>query len=308
LPSVSERIRRPMDEPMLLRLVMVSGLIRGSDLAKFYSQGGGGLDGSRTLEEFLTASGVDPQQLAIVKRAYVETSDFGSTLIDNLHLRRADDQKIRAMRKALNVCETEQLLAIKRGEPPLPIGEMLVERGLLTRAELDGVLRQQGMLTKIERYTSEHRERSSRTMAERMGLGGLRARIRGQGVAVAAVAVLALVIVANFWWAGAFRNKPDLFSSARGAEDHARNLGAFYANMLAELRHRQGANAEYYRGQLRQYCERLDRDKIVLPDQDSLHIRATFAALDFDRLAEIPPRDLPRLSAADIEKRLARKP
>jgi hypothetical protein len=304
--NVSERLRRPMDESMLLRLVMVSGLMSGSDLAKFYSQDGGGLDGSRTLEEFLTAGGVDGDHLNSIKRAYVETSDFGSTLIEGMYMRRAEEARIREMRKALNVCETEQLLAIKRGQPPLPIGEMLVDRGLLARAELEKIIQQQGMISKIERYTSEVRRRP--TMGERLGLDGLRERLAGAGAAVAAVALLLLVVLANLWWAGALRVSPDLFASARNDAEHVRNLQSHYGNMLTELRRGQSANAEYYCGLLEKYFERLDRRKIVLDDQEVRHIREILGTLDFSRLEEIPPRDRLRLSPAELEKRLARKP
>ena len=307
MPSVSDRVRRPMDESMLLRLVVVSGLMRGSDLAKFYGEGAGGLDGSRSLEEFLIAGGVDPEQLKVVKRAYVETSDFGSTLIEGLRARHAAEQEIRSMRKALNVCETDQLLCIKRGEAPLPIGEMLVERGLLSRAELQNIIRQQGMITKIERYSSEARVRA--TLVGRLRLRELRERLRGgRAAALLLGAGLALVILVNLWLTGAFGSAPDLFSRAGSPAQHARNVQACYGNMLAELRRRQVANAEYYRGQLHEYFQRLDRAKITLDDPEAGHVRGTYPALDFGALEQIPARELPRLSGPELEKRLLRTP
>jgi len=295
-----------MDESMLLRLVMVSGLVSGSDLAKFYSAGGGGLDGSQTLEEFLASRGVDAQHLNVLKRAYVETTDFGSTLLESMYLRRADEARIREVRKALNVCETEQLLAIKRGEPPLPIGEMLVERGMLSRQDLDGIIRQQGMISRIEHYTSEVRRRPD--AIERLGLGGVRSRLLGKGTAVAAAIGLLLVLLANLWWAGAFRSQPDPFALAGGPEEHARNVRAGYGNMFAELRRGQTANAEHYRGQLDGYIERLDQAGVVLNDAEVARIRGVLPKLDLTRIGEIAPGDRLRLSQQELEKRLVRNP
>ena len=303
MPSVSERLRRPMDESMLLRLVMVSGLMRGSDLARFYSEGGGGLDGSRTLEDFLLASGITVEQLNVVKRAYVETSDFGSTLLEGMRMRRADEQSVREMRKALNVCETQQLLAIKRGEAPAPIGEMLVAQGRLSRQELDRIIHQQGMLTRIERYSSEARDRAAVSWRDR-----LRALVAGKGTAFAAGALLVVVILANLWLAGAFRSTPDLFASARNSGEHARNVRAYYGNMLSELRRGQTANAEYYRGLLKDYLERLAAAKIALADEEADRIAGVYSSLDFAAIEKLPPPQRMALPQADLEKRLAVKP
>jgi hypothetical protein len=304
MPSISERFRRPLDESMLLRLVMVSGLMRGSDLARFYTEGGGGLDGSESLEEFLLANGVDAEQLKIVRRAYVETHDFGSTLVRTLHLRHAGADELRALDRALDACETEQLLQIRRGETPMPIGEMLVERGLLSREDLQAVIVQQGMLSKIERYTTEARERT--TLAGRWN----RARdfLADRVTSLAVIGGLLLVVLVNLWLAGAFERRRDPFDRARTPEQHAEHLRACYRNMLDELRRRQPDNAGYYRETLERYLQRLDESKVVIEDPEVARIRRVARSLDFDRLGTIPAGELPGMSAPELERRLAGKP
>jgi len=304
MPSISERFRRPLDESMLLRLVMVSGLMRGSDLARFYTEGGGGLDGSSSLDEFLVANGVDPEQLKIVKRAYVETHDFGSTLVQALQLRHAGPDELSAVDRALNACETEQLLQIKRGETAMPIGEMLVERGLLTREDLQAVIAQQGMLSKIERYTTEARERT--TLAGRLG----RAQdfLASRATSLAVIGGLILVVLLNLWLAGALERPRDPFDKAGTPEQHADNLKAHYRNLLDELRRGRPENATYYRDLLEGYFRRLDQSKVVLDDGEAAHIRRVYKKLDFERLGTIPSRELPGMSAGELEQRLSAKP
>jgi hypothetical protein len=165
------------------------------------------------------------------------------------------------------------------------------------------------MITRIERYSSEARARATLAGRLRLRFRELRERLRGgRAAALLLGAGLALVILVNLWLTGALSGPPDLFSRAGGPAQHARNVQACYGNMLAELRRRQPANAEYYRGLLDEYFRRLDHAKISLEDAEAERIRGIYKALDFAALEPIPDKDLYQLSPQELEKRLLRKP
>lgn len=311
MPSISERVRRPLDESMLLRLVLVTGLIRGSELAKFYAAGGGGLDGSKTLEDFLLEHGVDSAQLSTLKRAYVETHNFGTTLVDYLRARHADEDKLAAAAADLSVCETEQLMDIKSGKPPRPIGEMMVERGHINAGEIDELIRRQGMMQKFRRYSEAHREMS--TLAGRLHLKELRARLkRAKMLPIVLAVALLIAIVWNLWSFGVLRTAADPvfpgirgnFAAERNHDPHVRNIYSHYANLIDALRSRDMTAAEHYRGALDTYFQRLSEEKVHIEDLAVVRIQSLYSVLDFGKLKDIPPRDLPLISLEELEARL----
>lgn len=307
MPSISERLRRPMDESMLLRLVLVAGLMSGTDLAKFYAQGGGGLDGSRSLEDFLAEHGVDAEQLKVLRRAYVETRNFGSVLLEYLSIRHAPPDRLREVERAMTCCETEQLVQIRRGQTPLPIGEMLVERRIIARQDLMAIIEQQGMARKIERYTSEAHQRA--TLAGRMRLPEVQAWLARHPAAPTLLAAgVVLAVGLNLLVFGSFGGRGDPFRAARNPAEHAANLSREHARMLAEARRLQYANAEFHRRRLADYLRRLAEAKVVLEDAESQHVKDVLPTLDFQLAGRIPAQELLALTPAELEKRLARKP
>jgi len=317
LPSISERLRRPLDESMLLRLVMISGLVSGTDLAKFYSTGGGGLDASKSLEQFLTEQGVDAQQLEAVKRAYAETSDFGTELLRHLRNRHADETKLRAARRALNACETAQLMAIKKGKKSRRIGEMMVELGHLNAGELDELIHQQGMLHKIKHYSEQARLKS--TLAGRLGLDEAGKKLTlGKVLPAVLVVGLAIVVLLSLWHRGCFDSslKPEREAWGGafnpGKVNHNINkINEHYANMITELKKVDPQNpdftgAERHRGLLDTCFADLKKTKTMIDEQSVLHIRQVYRNLDFEKIKQFSAAELPSLGTADIEAKLSK--
>jgi hypothetical protein len=293
---------------MLLRLVVLGGLVSGTDVAKFYARDG--LRGSMSLEQYLQQLGVDPSRLDAIKRAYAQTEQFGSLVLRYLKTHGADDTKLRAANRALNACETAQLMAIKKGKTAKPIGEMMVELGHISDDELEKIVGKQGMLRKIDQYEDQIKEESS--LAHRLGLNRARGKLAvGLGGMAVLVGILVLVVLLNLWSQGAFSSTPEaeryIFGggfSARDTEHHIRMINQHYANMITELRLKNLRNARHYKDMLDKYFAKLEQEKVRVEDSDVVHIRDVYAKLDLTRVQTIPAQQLPRMSVAALERRL----
>jgi hypothetical protein len=310
LPGYVDRtLRRPLDESMLVRLVVVGGLISGTEVAKFYAQQPG-LRGTQSLEQYLLDKGVDPQRLDAIKRAYAETDTVGALLLRFLAQQGADETKLRAARRALNACETAQLMAIKKGKAAKPIGEMMIELGHVSADDLTRIVSKQGMLRKVEQYTEQARVES--TLAGKLGLHKPGRKIKlSVGLAAVVFAGLGLVVLLNLWTGGAFdtevRWEEQVFGgefNAANTTSHIRMITQHYANMMTELRRRSPRNAKHYRKMLDAYFKQLETAKISIDDPEIQHIRRTYSQLDFSALEKIPVAQLPRLSNSELEAKL----
>ncbi len=317
MPSISDRLRRPLNESMLLRLVMISGLVSGTDLAKFYAADSGGLDGSQSLDEFLKQHGVDIKQLDAIKRAYAETSDFGTVLLRHLSSRHADETKLRAASRALNACETAQLMAIKKGKKARPIGGMMVELGHISTGDLDDIIHQQGMLHKIKHYAE--RARLNSTLAGRLGINEARKKLTlGRALPILLGVGVVLVILLNLWHRGCFDAPKGPEHEAWGGEfkpgkvdQNIKRINQHYANMITELkrvdpRDPDLRNAEHYRKLLDVCFTDMKTTKTMIDEPSVLRIRTVYLKLDFEKIKEFSVEELPSLGTADIEARLTK--
>ena len=309
MPSVSDRLRRPLDEAMLLRLVMAIGLVKADELTKFYA-GGGGRQGGQNIQEYLAARGVDVTRLDAIKRAYAETPDFGTLLLRFMRSRAADDAKLRAVNRALNACETAQLMAIKKGKRAKPIGEMMVELGHITVGDLELLVAKQGLAEKVTRYAEEARVKS--TLAGRLGLDRPGRRDLLVKAGVIALGIGLVVVIALNLWLGRGESDKSVDELVFGGSfdpantnQHLHMIGGHYENMLTELRLRNVRNAQEYRGRLDKYFKALEVSKVMLEDSNIQHIRKTYGRLDFSKLDAISAQELPKLSLPQLEARLS---
>jgi hypothetical protein len=295
---------------MLLRVVLGCGLITPEELTKYYAQGSGGV---QSLHQFLVAHGVDVHRLGAIRRAYAETVDFGSALIKHLrNVRHVDDARLRAANRALNACETAQLMAIKKGRRAKPIGEMMVELGHITAAELDQLIINQGMLQRVQRYTEEARQHSS--LLGRLGLTDLRRKISAGRVGLAClVCVLALVIFCNLRRGGLIGSTPtreaEIFGKPFDPHDidqHIKMTMQHYRNMMTELRLKHVSSAKHYRQLLDTYFTALDQAGMPVEDQQMRHIQNVYERLDFEKVYDIPAAEMPKLTDLELEARLRR--
>jgi hypothetical protein len=294
---------------MLLRLVLACGLITHKDIAGYYARRGAST-GVRSLQQFLLSHGVDLSSIDAVRRAYAETIDFGSLIINHLrNVRHLDETRLRAARRALNACETAQLMAIKKGRPAKPIGEMVVDLGHITAAELDQLVVDQGMLQRVRRYAEEARRQPS--LAERLGLDGLRRKLTPRRLALAGlVAVLAVVAYCNLCGEGprgAMTREMEVFGrefEPHDTEQHIKMTVRHYGNMMTELRLGRVDNAEHYRRLLATYFAAMELAGVPVEDQQMLRIRNTYKKLVFEKVREIPAAELSGLSDLEVEARL----
>jgi hypothetical protein len=310
LPGYTYRaVRRPLDESMLLRVVVMSGLVSGTDIARFYATTDG-LKDSMSLEEYLEQLGIDAEKLDAVKRAYVNTEQFGSLVIRFLRSRGANDAALRAASRAMNACETAQLMAIKKGRVAKPLGEMLVELGHISNDDLPRIVGKQGMARKIGEFDEQIRRESS--LAGRLGLHSARERLK---ITVPRLLVLAGLVVTvallNVWYQGAFVSAPDRSSLVFGgafqpgdSERHLKMIDQHYRNMITELKTGSLVNARHYRKLLDEYFAALEKADVTVDDDIVAHIHKTYPKLDFKRLVRIPKAKLAALSDSDLESRL----
>ena len=313
MPGYVDRyFRRPLDESMLLRVVVVSGLVSGTDIARFYATESG-LSGSRSLEDYLHDLGLTPEKLDAIKRAYVQTEQVGSVILRFMRSRGADDTKMRAATRALNACETAQLMAIKKGKPAKPIGEMMVELGHITEEGLEKIISNQGMARKINHY--EEQIRLEKSLPGRLGLLRLRKKLRfGRlGVGLVLLALLSIALF-NLWYLGWLEGRPDPkeapFGGAEFRPADTRHNTALitqhYGNMLTELRFGSISNARHYKAMLDACFGALEEAGTEVDDKELEHIRRTYDRLDFQKVKDIPRKTLPLLTAEQLEKRLRR--
>jgi len=285
---------------MLFRLVLASGMVRGPELVRFYYRELNRPGGPRPLEQILVRHGVEARQILSLKRAYVETPDFGAALLTHVSTRVGGPARASRIEKELGACETEQLLKIRRGEPPAPIGQMLVRRGLISERELHQALELQGLMTRAERYAAE--AGVDRSLAGRLAPPELRGRL--PAAALVAGTILVAAVLADLWLTGALCRRADRFGAARGEEDHVRNLAGLYEGMLDEVRLGETRQAEACRGRIWEYFGQLTGAGVRLRDPRARHIQQACGDLDFGRLVAIDPRDLPRMSDEDLETAL----
>ncbi len=312
MPGYADRyFRRPLDESMLLRVVVVSGLVSGTDIAKFYAKESG-LSGTQTLEEYLHELGISAEKLAAVKRAYVQTDQFGSVIIRYLQSRGADEAKMRAASRALNACETAQLMAIKKGKPARPIGEMMVELGHITHDALERIITNQGMARKINQYEKQIQHENS--LAGRLGLNRLRDKLKISKSGVALLVLVLLVVgLFNAWYLGGLESHPDKNAIVFGGKfnpgdtnQHIKMISQHYSNMITELKADNLPNARHYRDMLEDYFTALKKAGVDLDDSDIERIHEVYSKLNFEKIKGIPRGTLPRLSTQELEKRLSK--
>jgi hypothetical protein len=303
--------RRPLDDSMILRMVVVSGLVSGTDVARFYARQSA-VQGTQSLEEYLQELGIDRVRLEAVRRAYLQTEQFGSLLLRYLRTHGADQTGLRAASRALNACETAQLMAIKKGKAAKPIGEMMRELGHVDERGLQAILRKQALPAMLEELEAVIRQESS--LAGRLGLDRFRAALRTHRRLVALlVAALLLTAGFNLWYLGILDGAPGerqtLFGGSfdpRDAEGNARIIAQHYRNMMIELRNGSPGNAQHYRGNISKCFRLLEEADAVPRDAEVDHIRKTCDRLDFARLKHLPASRLPTMTRTELEKELSR--
>jgi len=329
MASPSARFRRPLDDSMLIRLALMSGLVSTEEVEEFYRLERLPAGKPTSFEEFLGSKGGDMARLEIVRRAYVETSDFGLHVVRYCRSRGISEEALGRLERALGDCETQQLLMVREGETPPRIGEMLVERGLIRRSALGEIVRQQGMIGRIARYDEARRAR--RRWPVRLGLLGADGRVHRRRLAIyAAVVALGAAGAVSLSWPRS--SKHPIFGDLRGPEArpeaqalHDANLLGHYDNLLRALKERRYADAEDYRGRLRGYFRDLEaagvnllggkavdlrrryhrparhRAKVITERLGA--IRERFEELDAARIRATSDRDLSRMTLDQVEAR-----
>jgi hypothetical protein len=296
---------------MLLRMAVMTGLISGTAVAKFYATVGSPGSASRTsLEDYLATQGVETARIEALKRAYAETSDFGTLLLQQLRNKHVDEAKIRGVARALNACETAQLMALRKCKTAKPIGEMMVELGHVSQEEVDQIVQAQAVIKRVDGYEIEARARAS--LAGRLGLLDAQGRLhRNRLIATAAaVCAIAVAIAVNVVVFGNKRDDTITDPTApqaipkSDAAAHARMLRQHYGNMLTELRMRNPGNAEHYRRKLLEHARFLTESGMQIEDAAIRRMVVGCPELNFARLSDVNPVDLARMTDAQLEARM----